>query len=210
MTDHHLQSVNQWRDYWDSKHSTDRLALADYYIDGVSMDPKLYQEVVIQPNIDALGLMPTSDVLDIGCGTGLLLEKLECITSGRVSGTDLSKKLLDTYRGRADTYVCAADDQPFKDNSFDRVIMVGVALYFSDNNYFEKVIYEILRLLRPNGIAVISDMLLGDFVTPSGYRAYTTTYLVSFLDSLDCNWSITNQVPAKRSINTRYNIVIKK
>jgi SAM-dependent methyltransferase len=210
MSEPNLKTVDQWRDYWDSKNSTDRIALADYYIDGVPMDLELYGEVVIKPNLEALGLLPSSDVLDIGCGTGKLLEKLEGLTSGRVSGTDLSKTLLETYHGRADTYVCPADKQPFQDKSFDRIVMVGVALYFSDNKYFEIVVHEIMRLLRPNGIAVISDMLLGDFVTRSGYRAYNIEYLVSFLDTLNCNWSITNQPIQKRAINKRYNVILKK
>ncbi|WP_416916216.1 MAG: class I SAM-dependent methyltransferase [Roseicyclus sp.] len=203
-----MKTVEDWRFYWEKKSGADRIAMVDYCIDGVPLSFAEYQRLIIEPNLAQLAVERGQDVLEIGCGTGLHLDALEDI-AGDLAGSDLSASLLATYRGRARTFSCEAAEQPFASKSFDRILMAGVALYFPDDAYFERVINEIVRLLRPSGMALISDMHFSDYKSRSGYRAYDLNSIVEILDRQRCDWSINNQTKFKRELNRRYNIILR-
>lgn len=203
-----MKTVEEWREYWSQKSGSDRIALVDYCVDGVPLAAEDYHRLIVSPNLEQLETSPGDDVLEIGCGTGLHLEALEAV-AGDLAGTDLSPSLLGAYQGRARTFVCEAARQPFGARSFDRILMAGVALYFPSDEYFESVLVEISRLLRPAGRALISDMLFGDFVSRSGYRVYKIESVMKMLDRLDFDWQINNQSAVKRTLNKRYNIIIQ-
>lgn len=203
-----MKTLEDWRLYWSGRTGVNRIELVDYCVAGVAMTHEAYMRAVVLPNLAALDVQKNCDILEIGCGTGLHLDALDQFAR-RLVGTDISETLLSTYKGRAETFVCAAADQPFEIASFDRVLMAGVALYFPSDSYFEDVLRLIKSLLRPNGRALIADMLFGDFISKSGYRAYDMHVVMAMLDRLEVDWQITNQTLEKRNINTRYNIVLK-
>lgn len=103
-------------------------------------------------------------LLDIGCDTGadlFMLPKVEGITVERF-GTDLSKGAIEQAQALAQKRgekniefkaVNANEPQPFKDHSFDIVTASELI------EHIEKpveLLNEIARLLKPNGIAVIT------------------------------------------------------
>ena len=96
-------------------------------------------------------------VLDAGMGPGRLLAEL----SGRgwdVAGADLSTEMVSRARLRLPA---AADGLlqgrlealPFADAGFDAVVATGVLEYVDD---LPKAVSELARVLRPEGIAVVS------------------------------------------------------
>lgn len=111
-----------------------------------------------------LGLLPAqaTDLLDIGTGTGRMLEVLGPHV-GHAQGVDLSTEMLAVARdhlvrgGLTNCDVRQADmyQLPYPDGSFDAVTMHQV-LHFADRP--ANVIAEAARVLRPGGRLLIADL----------------------------------------------------
>jgi ubiquinone/menaquinone biosynthesis C-methylase UbiE len=121
--------------------------------------------------------------LDIGSGPGVLTSELEA-RRFKVVCADLSIEMLLRVRQRADasdvSWLVQADAEqlPFADESFDRVVSLGVVPYLSD---LEAGLQEIQRVLRPAGIAVLqassrwspTRALHNDFLRPAYLRLHS-------------------------------------
>lgn len=89
-------------------------------------------------------------LLDIGCGTGLFVERY-CERGGRAAGLDISPKMLERARDRwpeAEWIVGTADALPFRDDSFDAASSLLAFSYFRDPG---RMLAEVVRVLRPGG-----------------------------------------------------------
>lgn len=98
-------------------------------------------------------------VLDIGCGPGTLSEDLLRI-GGEIWSIDISPDMIRIADARfaqsADRIhfqVGDAENLTFPDESFDAVICVGVLRYMTS---WEKALQEIHRVLKPNGVVVMT------------------------------------------------------
>lgn len=95
-------------------------------------------------------------VLDCGCGygrsTGFIKTKAKKIVALDISKKALSKAIKYTKR-KAHLINADAEDLPFKDKTFDLVLSIEV-LSYTDNP--EKALKEISRVLKDNGVAIIS------------------------------------------------------
>ena len=100
-------------------------------------------------------------LLDIGCGPGTMTQQLSEM-SDQVWGIDISEGMIRSARARfrqtAETHglnfeVGNAEHLQFSDEYFDAVICVGVLRYLSS---WEKGLQEIYRVLKPNGVVVIT------------------------------------------------------
>jgi ubiquinone/menaquinone biosynthesis C-methylase UbiE len=87
-------------------------------------------------------------VLDIGCGTGAMLDMLQPF--GTVVGADFAPQALSFCRARGDYPLARADVRrlPFADNSFDAVTAMDVIEHIDDDKAASA---EIFRVLRPGG-----------------------------------------------------------
>ena len=98
-------------------------------------------------------------VLDVGCGTGYLLARLQarCPDSDLV-GLDLTPAMLDQAAGRlgaAATLLCGSGDAlPLPDASVDTVVSANVFHFFERPH---AALAEMARVLRPGGRLVITD-----------------------------------------------------
>ncbi len=106
-------------------------------------------------------------ILEIGCGTGLLLHRL-APGAQRYVGTDISERALDHVRRtmrdsgeldhvdlRCGAMEALADLEP---GAFDMVIMNSVVQYFPSAAYLETVLDATMRLLAPGGSLFIGDI----------------------------------------------------
>jgi len=96
-------------------------------------------------------VMPEEPVLDVGCGTGLLLERVPCYCVG----LDLSMEMLRVakVRGRVEhgDLVCGdAERMPFRELSFRTIYSVTVL------HEAPLALDGILRLLKPYGRAAVT------------------------------------------------------
>lgn len=116
--------------------------------------------------VNDLHLQPGSMVLDIGCGWGFASQR--CLDSGAlVVGTDNSIKRLDfcaarfEQQGYKDRFVAIELDAnreiPFKDSSFDAVIVSGLVEWLPETTYGDPssiqsaFMEKVYKLLRPGG-----------------------------------------------------------
>ncbi|WP_041244264.1 class I SAM-dependent methyltransferase [Gloeobacter kilaueensis] len=128
--------------------------------------------------------MPEATVLDLGCGTGRLLERLAAReTALRGIGVDLSEAMiqqaqqrnpcperLQFVQGKAERLI-------FADATFD---VVFCTFSFQHYPYPEAVLQQIRRVLRPGGHFYWLDLSVGNRtgellvpVTPGGLRLYS-------------------------------------
>ena len=110
------------------------------------------EHIVRTPWILSL-LPPSSKILDIGCGAGLLSNVL-AKNQHMVTGIDLSEKSLQTARKYDDTnsvtYLQAnAYSLPFPDASFDSVCALDILEHVEEPHL---LIAEASRILKPKGL----------------------------------------------------------
>jgi len=106
-------------------------------------------------------------VLEIGCGTGLLLARIAPHCE-HYTGTDFSETVLDHTRqmcqqldnlGHVTLRKGLADDfSGFEADQFDTIILNSVIQYFPDINYLERVIAGALHILKAEGFIFIGDV----------------------------------------------------
>ncbi|MDX6376381.1 MAG: hypothetical protein QOE98_684 [Gaiellaceae bacterium] len=116
---------------------------------------RLHRELV-----EAAGLEPGGQVLDVACGPGrnlpILLDAVG--PGGRVVGVDISPSMLARARSRAvDAELLEADISeglPFGDAMFDAVVS---SFGLSCVPRISPALDEILRVLRPDGVLAVAD-----------------------------------------------------
>lgn len=113
--------------------------------------------------LDALGgAVGRRAILDVGCGTGRLLERLAQAGARELAGTDLAPRMLDVARDRlresgVRVELRAADTEtslPWQSDTFDVVTMTGVFHHFTDPG---AALGEVRRILRGDGRLLIVD-----------------------------------------------------
>lgn len=109
-------------------------------------------------------LKPDSQVLDLSCGTGTLVQLMAgCLgPEGGAVGVDLSEHMLEVARGKAVAgnvqFIQAnAEDLPFPDSSFDRVT-ISLGIHEMNRQGRENALAEMRRVLKRGGLLVVADM----------------------------------------------------
>ncbi|MFQ5764736.1 MAG: class I SAM-dependent methyltransferase [Rhodospirillales bacterium] len=113
----------------------------------------------VRETLARVDLRPGDRVIDVGCGTGALLEAL--FSSGRsvgLAGVDLSPEMLEIAASRlgpaADLREGRAESLPFEDAAFDVVVSTNALHFFRRP---EGALKEMGRVLMPGGRIVITD-----------------------------------------------------
>jgi ubiquinone/menaquinone biosynthesis C-methylase UbiE len=101
------------------------------------------------------------DVLECGCGTGLILERIK-EHAHRAAGIDLSPGMLELARARGlDVQEGSVTALPFPDASFDVTCSFKVLAHVPD---IGRALSEMARVTRPGGV------LLAEFYNPWSLR----------------------------------------
>ncbi|KAK9670895.1 hypothetical protein K7432_017285, partial [Basidiobolus ranarum] len=108
-----------------------------------------------------------NDILEIGCGTGMLLFEIAPHCDHYV-GTDVSTAALSYVNKYLDTYSLRdkvrlerrGGDQldGMEEGGFDTVICNSVAQYFPNIDYLKAVVVKAVKLLRPEGHIFLGDI----------------------------------------------------
>lgn len=132
-------------------------------------------------------LRPRNDdiILDIGCGNGIMLERIVHACDCHLIGTDISEDALEIAKRRlAETNVellrCPVDDTPLEDATVDKALTINTIYFWEDlASGFE----EIARVLKPEGIFTsthYTNRALESYShTQFGYRMRTEQEVVS-------------------------------
>ncbi len=112
--------------------------------------------------------LPHRRVLEIGCGTGLLLFPIAphteyyCGTDvSEVAIRDLESKLPLLPEGSGTVELIQRSAEQFDgvaDDSFDIVLINSVAQYFPNADYLAEVLTKALRVVRPGGAVIVGDV----------------------------------------------------
>lgn len=97
------------------------------------------------------------ELLDIGCGTGLFVEKY-LAEGGSATGIDISRGMIRQGRRRCagtDFIVGSGECLPFKDQSFDAVSSILAFSYMKDPEW---MLMEAYRVLKPGGTIAICTL----------------------------------------------------
>ena len=97
-----------------------------------------------------------SEILDIGCGTGISMEILE--EKHNTTGIDISKNMIKLAKAKnLNTIMASFNNLPFKESSFDNIISISALQWIrGKNSIYEKekfisVIQEFRRILKTKG-----------------------------------------------------------
>ena len=131
-------------------------------------DPRGYHALIDDLEIDfTLRYARGRDLLEVGCGTGLILQRLvdHCRSA---QGVDLSPGMLQLARQRG-LEVCegSATSLPYDDARFDVVCSFKVLAHVPQ---LKEALEEMLRVVRPGGF------VLAEVYNPRSLRALAKTY----------------------------------
>jgi SAM-dependent methyltransferase len=156
--------------------------------------------------LDVLGPdIASSSILDVGCATGRLLERLAKAGARKLSGSDLAPRILEVAHRKLTRFDIEPDLRdadaetllPWPADTFDVVVLTGVVHHFYRP---ESALGEIERVLRPGGALIIADACffppvreLFNFclrIHPheGDYHFYTSNQLRGLL--LECGWTV--------------------
>lgn len=167
LTDH-------WRAIWTREYNESRDTAVDagFNTAGLrsSYDDKPIEEAALRDNVEQIcarvrALAPRQ-ILDLGCGSGLLLFPLapQC---ERYVGVDFSEEAITSLkqetarRGLGSVQLLSQpvnESSQIEPGSFDMVLLNTVIQYFPDTEYLEAVLENALRALRPGGVIFVGDV----------------------------------------------------
>ena len=115
-------------------------------------DPGGYHELLDELEAQFVAHFGTGrEVLEVGCGTGLVLQRIAGFAS-RAVGVDLSPGMLERARSRGlDVQEGSATQLPFPDASFDVACSFKVLAHVPQ---VERALAEMARVVRPSGTIV--------------------------------------------------------
>jgi SAM-dependent methyltransferase len=131
-------------------------AITDF-IAGTTRDSVYIYQAIEDTMVDLAAEIPGGRVLDVACGTGKVAMRIAergCLTLG----AEASMEMIGLGRyvqpdSRALMVRSIAEELPFPDNTFDRVICQGSLDHFVDGHAFMR---EAARITKPNGRVVIA------------------------------------------------------
>jgi SAM-dependent methyltransferase len=123
--------------------------------------------------IKAMGNIDGKRILDIGCGNGRLMKKLQFL-GAEVVGIDISKKMTYLARRAGNNAICIDILSYETTEQFDMGVLVLTLNYFENK---QKLFIHCSRLLKPSGILAISnDLQTKDVAIPDGDKIIASPY----------------------------------
>ena len=125
-------------------------------------------------------LTPTSRILDFGCGHGRILVELQKNGFLNLSGVDISENMIEiakTELANVNFKTNLSTDIPYDDSYCDCVIAAAVLTCIPGSHNQKKLVAEIERVLKADGIVYVCDFLVNqDRRNIERYNKYKDKY----------------------------------
>jgi amino acid adenylation domain-containing protein len=172
----HAHDVEGWGSVWDAAYRLQQdsgTAAGTGYTSTFTGEPIAEQAIGTWAGATAERVLQSSpaSVLDVGCGVGLLGERLLSRGVALYHGCDLSPAAIEAARNRLTGRVgsaqwslsCAAAHalRANVDDSFDAVVLNSVVQYFPDRDYLSRVLREAIAACGSGGKVVVGDIPAG-------------------------------------------------
>ncbi|WP_379129610.1 amino acid adenylation domain-containing protein [Paenibacillus sp. sgz500958] len=165
------EQVTQWESIFDNAYNKEE-TIQDFSLNTISWNSSYTGDKIEQPemeewlsdSVDIIKSLKPKKVLEVGCGTGMILFKIAPVCEEYV-GVDLSRigleyihsNLNDTMNVRL--YQKSADDLgELQSETFDTIILNSVIQYFPSGEYLQEVIAKLLGMLSKDGSLFIGDV----------------------------------------------------
>ena len=167
------EQVSRWQNVWDSTY-TENAAPVDpaFNIAGWNSSytgepiPSAQMREWVEQTVERILSLRPQRILEIGCGSGLLLFRLapQCV---HYHGVDLSKTALDELRQQLSvsqlqnvtlTQQTADDFSGINEQAFDTIILNSVVQYFPSVDYLLRVLEGAFKCLKPGGSIFLGDL----------------------------------------------------
>lgn len=126
------------------------------------LNARLFREIASFICSEFLLDLKGGNILEIGCGSGLILRELKGLLRDNIwhlSGSDISEEMLRKINKEDFIfYNCDASRIPVNDGYFDLIYMHGVVQYFDNIAYLSDVLSECLRILAKGGGICLMDV----------------------------------------------------
>ena len=175
-----------------STQQTEKL-LKEYTAIAASYDRRwsAYLDASLTMTMHVVADLPATRLLDIACGTGLLLKSFAArVDHPELVGIDRVPAMLDAAKENIDQQAtlleAEAENLPFDDAGFDLIISTNALYYFPDAI---SALQEMRRVISSNGNLIITDwcrdyfwMRLLNRILPWTQHAHAHTYTTAELE----------------------------
>ncbi|MCH2089034.1 MAG: amino acid adenylation domain-containing protein [Pseudoalteromonas sp.] len=166
------QRLGEWQEVFETAHlgnDTDDLELdLTSWNSSITGQAIAQQEMVewIDGTMEHIASLEPKQLLEIGCGTGLLLFRYAEFTE-EVHALDLSASVLEQVNTHVNAkglkhvhlhHGDALEVGKFESETFDTIVLNSVAQYFPSASYFNKVLDKMLNSLQQGGSIFIGDI----------------------------------------------------
>ncbi len=116
------------------------------------------KDLVTKQYLEKCNIDSSTKILDVGCASGVLLQRIQVTFHGQGTGIDVSEVLIRKAQQEnpENTYLLAdATTLPFPDNSFDVVTSCDNLEHIQE---YRQVIKEMVRILKPGGKLILNSI----------------------------------------------------
>ncbi|MEQ9310665.1 MAG: amino acid adenylation domain-containing protein, partial [Balneolaceae bacterium] len=169
-----FQAIGQWETMFDDVYTDSQNLILDskFNIAGWNSSysgepiPEREMKEWVDNTVEEILSRKVENVLEIGCGTGLMLFNIAPHCKSYV-GTDISKNAIDYILknvskeiiSKTELFHCEARDlSKVSEKCFDTIILNSVIQYFPNISYLENVLSSIIQLLEPGGRIFLGDI----------------------------------------------------
>ena len=187
------RQTSAWKDIYDSRYAQDTAHLdsPDAAVWKNSYTEQPYDDAAMREWVDTttarIAAFKAKQILEIGCGSGLLLLPLAGSAS-RYVGTDISGKALESLAAKTRAlpqvellHAQANEVAQLGSAQFDLIILNSVVQYFPGVSYLLEVLSQCFGLLAPGGRIFIGDvrhfgLLDAFYATIESYKARVSNH----------------------------------
>ncbi|MDO6354363.1 class I SAM-dependent methyltransferase [Caloramator sp. CAR-1] len=115
-----------------------------------------HDELKLRKIIELSNVIPNSNILDVGSGTGILIKYLLKTNPNKITAIDISEKMIEKAKEKYNDIrinFIAKDIFEFSEDRYDYVFLYSVYPHIEDK---DKLFKHILSLLNPGGKIIIA------------------------------------------------------